>query len=76
MHDNDELREARPGGAPLTNDDLLDFHWLLERQDWFERLTELGPGAALKAPPNGQRRFRWTPWSRRTTHQPAKERER
>jgi len=66
----DELREARPGGDPLTNDDLLDFHLLLERQDWFERLTELGPGAAPTTPLNRQQKSRWTPWSRRTTHRP------
>jgi hypothetical protein len=70
-----ELREVRSGDAPLAYDDLLDFHLLLQREDWFERLAELGPGAAPKAPPNGQRTSRWAPWSRRTTHQSAKERE-
>jgi predicted RNA-binding Zn-ribbon protein involved in translation (DUF1610 family) len=72
----DELRETRPGGAPLTNDDLLDFHLLLERQDWFERLTDLGPGAARTVARNRPKKSRWTPWSRRTTHQSPKERER
>jgi hypothetical protein len=75
MHDNDELRETRPGGTPLTNDELLDFHFLLERDDWFERLMELGPVAAPKFPLNGPRSSRRTPWFRRTTQQPAKERE-
>ena len=69
----DELREARPGGAPLTNDDLLDFHLLLERQDWFEGLTDLGPSITPRVPPKPQRRSRRTPWSRRTTLQPSKE---
>jgi transcription elongation factor Elf1 len=71
----DELREARPGGGPLTNDDLLEFHFLLERPDWFERLTEIAPRSLPKAPLNGPRRFRWKPWSRRTTQQSAKERD-
>jgi hypothetical protein len=31
--------ELRPGGPPLTADDLIDFHFLLEREDWFSRLT-------------------------------------
>lgn len=30
--------EDPPGGDPLTLDDLLDFHQLLERDDWFDRL--------------------------------------
>lgn len=29
----------RPDGPPLTHDDLLDFHLLLERPDWFDRLA-------------------------------------
>ena len=33
-----ELTEARIG-APLTPDDLLDFHLLLEGGDWFEQLA-------------------------------------
>ena len=53
----------------LTDDDLLEFQLLLERDDWFERLAELTPGVAPKAPPNDQRRSRWTPWSKRTTHE-------
>lgn len=31
--------ESPPGGAPLTHDDLLDFHLLLARNDWFEVLA-------------------------------------
>lgn len=34
-----ELLEARPVGAILSLDDLLDFHILLQRADWFELLT-------------------------------------
>jgi uncharacterized Zn finger protein len=34
-----ELLEPRPIGAVLTLDDLLDFHFLLQRADWFEMLT-------------------------------------
>jgi hypothetical protein len=37
-----ELLE-RPGGPPLTLDDLLDFHVLLQRDDWIEDLTR-APG--------------------------------
>jgi len=33
-----ELTEARVG-APLTPDDLLDFHLLLEGGDWYEQLA-------------------------------------
>ena len=35
-----ELYEPRVG-APLNHDDLLDFHHLLEADDWFDRLTNL-----------------------------------
>ena len=34
-----ELRERR-SGAPLTHDDLLEFHEMLRRDDWFQRLAE------------------------------------
>ena len=34
-----EFRETH-GGAPLTIDDLLDFHLLLEQPNWFEALTQ------------------------------------
>jgi hypothetical protein len=30
--------EGRPDGPPLTVDDLIDFHFLLEREDWLEDL--------------------------------------
>ncbi len=33
-----ELAEAR-SGPPLTPDDLLDFHVLLEHDDWFASLA-------------------------------------
>lgn len=34
-----ELRE-RPSGPALTPDDLLDFHLLLERDDWQDRVVD------------------------------------
>lgn len=36
-------RRARrvPDGPAFTHDDLLDFHQLLERDDWFDRLLAL-----------------------------------
>jgi predicted RNA-binding Zn-ribbon protein involved in translation (DUF1610 family) len=40
-HLPDELREPRPGGAPINHDDLLDFHLVLQRKDWFDRLEQL-----------------------------------
>jgi hypothetical protein len=36
-----ELRETHSGPA-LTPDDLLDFHLLLERDDWAEQLASVG----------------------------------
>jgi predicted RNA-binding Zn-ribbon protein involved in translation (DUF1610 family) len=33
--------ESPPTGPPLTHDDLLDLHLLLEREDWFEQLASL-----------------------------------
>ncbi|HEX2027772.1 MAG TPA: hypothetical protein VHF25_07205 [Nitriliruptorales bacterium] len=33
--------EHIPAGPPLTVDDLLDFHLLLQRPDWFQRLLQL-----------------------------------
>jgi hypothetical protein len=32
-----ELFERR-GGDPITHDDLIDFHRLLQSEDWFEAL--------------------------------------
>jgi hypothetical protein len=29
---------GRPGGPPFTLDDVIDFHFLLGQDDWFERL--------------------------------------
>jgi hypothetical protein len=43
----DELREPRPGGAPITHDDLLDFHILLRDRDWFEPLRQQVAGPDL-----------------------------
>jgi hypothetical protein len=36
----DEVHELR-AGPPLTVDDLLDFHNLLEQADWFDRLLKV-----------------------------------
>ncbi len=35
-----ELEEEHPGPA-ITHDDLLDFHEMLESQDWFARLDSM-----------------------------------
>jgi hypothetical protein len=35
-----ELIESRPVAAPLSHDDLLDFHELLNRKNWFEELLD------------------------------------
>jgi rRNA maturation protein Nop10 len=40
----EELREPRPGGAPISHDDLLDFHLLLQDRGWFGRLEQLVAG--------------------------------
>ncbi len=39
-----ELREGHYSGAPLTPDDILDFHLLLERGDWMRELERTRPG--------------------------------
>ncbi len=31
--------EARPAGPPFTLDDVIDFHFQLASDDWFDRLT-------------------------------------
>jgi hypothetical protein len=31
--------DERPDGPPITIDDLIDFHFLLSQDDWFDRLT-------------------------------------
>ena len=36
-----ELREPQYPGAPLTPDDLLDFHLMLERDDWFDDVAAM-----------------------------------
>lgn len=33
-----ELIEPRPVGAPLTHDDLIDFHEMLAAKGWFDEL--------------------------------------
>jgi rRNA maturation protein Nop10 len=38
-HQPAELLEPHEG-PPISADDLLDFHLLLERGDWFDRLAE------------------------------------
>jgi hypothetical protein len=38
-----ELRE-RPAGAPLTHDDLLAFHEVLEQDDWFATVVAMVQG--------------------------------
>jgi hypothetical protein len=35
----DELREAHDG-APICHDDLIDFHRMLQADDWFEALAD------------------------------------
>jgi uncharacterized Zn finger protein len=36
-----ELAEAHEG-APITYDDLLEFHYAIQQDGWFERLTSAG----------------------------------
>lgn len=36
----DELRN-RPIGAPINHDDMIEFHAVLESDDWFHKLTEM-----------------------------------
>jgi len=45
-HQPAELHEAHEG-PPISADDLLDFHLMLDRDDWFDRLAESvgDPGA-------------------------------
>lgn len=38
-----ELDEARPDGQPFSHDDLIDFHQLLEQEDWFGLLFSAVP---------------------------------
>jgi hypothetical protein len=35
-----EVRERSTQGAPISHDDLLDFHDLLESDDWFAKLAD------------------------------------
>jgi hypothetical protein len=60
-HRPDELREPAPDGVPrVSYDDLLDFHLLLQRDDWFERLEQLVAGTAREAPPQPSDRQPWS----------------
>ena len=34
-----ELRERPSGGRPFDHDDLLDFHALLDQEEWFDQLV-------------------------------------
>ncbi|MDQ6698115.1 MAG: hypothetical protein M3Z46_11735 [Actinomycetota bacterium] len=36
-----ELAEPRAGGDPINHDDLLDFHALMERDDWIDNLERI-----------------------------------
>lgn len=36
-----ELAEPRCGGEPISHDDLLDFHALMQRDDWIDSLNRL-----------------------------------
>jgi hypothetical protein len=38
-----ELHEVRTG-PPITHDDLLDFHAILETDDWLETIRSMTPG--------------------------------
>jgi hypothetical protein len=39
MEPQEVSSEVRPSGPPLTSDDLIDFHFLLQRDDWFDQLV-------------------------------------
>jgi predicted RNA-binding Zn-ribbon protein involved in translation (DUF1610 family) len=39
MEPQEASSEVRPSGPPLTSDDLIDFHFLLQRDDWFDQLV-------------------------------------
>jgi predicted RNA-binding Zn-ribbon protein involved in translation (DUF1610 family) len=39
-----ELREPRGAGDAITHDDLLDFHALLNEDDWFHQLSSMVSG--------------------------------
>ncbi len=42
-HLPEELTEPR-AGDPIDHDDLLDFHGLLQRDDWIDTLRKMTPG--------------------------------
>jgi hypothetical protein len=54
----EELREPHPGGDPLSYDDLLDFHILLQDKDWFSALEELVARRPRRSPLAKERRSR------------------
>ena len=37
-----EAPEIRPEGEPFTMDDLIDFHFLLEADDWLDQVIAAG----------------------------------
>jgi hypothetical protein len=39
MEPQEVSSEVRPNGPPLTSDDLIDFHFVLQRDDWFDQLV-------------------------------------
>ena len=41
LDDLPEHPETHAGGAPLTHDDLIDFHQALARDDWFAQLEAM-----------------------------------
>jgi hypothetical protein len=45
-HLPEELTEitAKEGDLPIDHDDLLDFHGLLQRDDWIDTLRKMTPG--------------------------------
>jgi len=44
------LPPPQPGRPPLTHDDLLDLHLLLEQPDWWDHLLAAGEGRPRGAP--------------------------
>ncbi len=42
-HLPEELQEVHEGD-PIDHDDLLDFHALLQRDDWIDTLRKMTPG--------------------------------
>jgi hypothetical protein len=65
-----ELWEPRPGGAPISHDDLLDFHLLLLDKGWFGRLERLVADHDDDVRPRPESRRRGWAWRRRRTMEP------